>query len=199
MSNSLRVNSRVGASGFYSLYCARQRGAVELRSIMPIDDPYRLLHENGSNQRITFSVERGSVFLDLLDTGWGFLFLISDRLVRVLTDEKVTGWSPWEAIVRMPDGGGRSDYKGLSVQGSAGPIDVGAGQATLKPRRYGSGGAISTRLGLPFEQSSWDGTDIFVPSGTGYILCVERVRELFRKHGVTNARLTPIEEIEQLE
>jgi len=185
------------SSRFYSLYCTRIPAAIEVRNVTPIDDPYRLLSGNADDHPRVFSVEGGRTFQDLIDTGWGFLFLISTRLVRLLTQEKVTGWSAWNAVIRMPGGPERLDYKGLSVRGRAGSVGERAGQVNLKPRRYGSG-AVAVRTGLHFEDSTWDGSDMFVPAGTGFVLCVERVRDLFRDHNVTNASFKAIEKIEQL-
>ena len=66
---------------------------------------------------------------------------------------------------------------------------------TLPPPRP-EGKATQAHIGFTFDQSRWDGSDIFWVSNT--IVVVERVHKLFKSNRVTNVRFTPILEVEML-
>ena len=41
---------------------------------------------------VIFTQDHGKKLTDILDTGWPGLFLISDRLKKILEENKLTGW-----------------------------------------------------------------------------------------------------------
>jgi hypothetical protein len=59
--------------------------------------------------------------------------------------------------------------------------------------RYGGASSIH---GFALEQGTWQGEDVFRPRGLyGRIVVSERFAELASRHGLTNVKLTPIEEL----
>jgi hypothetical protein len=52
--------------------------------------------------------------------------------------------------------------------------------------------------GLFFDDSSWDGTDVFAPMGSGFVCVVRRVKELFETKGFTNMRFNSLAAVARL-
>ena len=50
--------------------------------------------------------------------------------------------------------------------------------------------------GFHFPLESWDGNDFFTPEGSGRIIVTERVKNLFKKHKVTNVVFQNLEDEE---
>jgi len=63
----------------------------------------------------------------------------------------------------------------------------------------GGGGRAIELVGLLFDPSSWNGSDLFMPRGRTRRLVTSRVAQLLRGAGVTNLRLGRIVENRRLE
>jgi len=106
-----------------------QAGAVGLKTQAgkgPIlADHWELIKGNffGINFPVVFKQDYGKKLLDILDTGWPSLYLISDHLKNTLETNKLTGWKSYPARVYDKKGVEVMGYNGFSITGRCGPID----------------------------------------------------------------------------
>jgi hypothetical protein len=138
----------------------------------PPDSPPRLYHGMGRAQPS--------------DIVWPMAAMppfISDRVIGLLTDHNVTGWSSFP--VEIIDRHGtlhRTHHRLMITATPCGPIDWLRGELierTEVPRgRYYRGGW--------FDPATWDGSDLFYSQNWGFPLVVERVRNLFVRAKIKN-------------
>lgn len=113
--------------------------------------------------------------------------LISQRVVDLLAAEDVSGWDTFPVEVRDKNGSGVGGYSGLVVTGRCGPIRDRLSEII---NEIMPGGIVKRYKGWYFDLPTWDGSDIFVTEGGGVLRFVrERVRALFVRHKVRNAKL----------
>jgi hypothetical protein len=111
-------------------------------------------------------------------------FLISERVVRLLSKASVTGWHPREAEVVRENGVALPGYCLLVVTGRVGAIKTVVNRAVP-----------GKRLPLPipiFDSSTWDGSSIFRPQGSGVVLVLDSVKALADDASISNAEFVPI-------
>jgi hypothetical protein len=141
----------------------------------------------------------GSTPKDLVGTESVDIKLFSDRAIDVLRNGHFTGWKTYP--VELFDRNGRRipGYRGLAVSGRSGPIDPKRSAqferiSKLNPRR-----TIQVWRGLLFDPSSCDGSDMFQPMGTAFMLVTEPVKDAFEKAKITNVRFQKITEMERFQ
>ena len=120
-----------------------------------------------------FRAVKGRRFLDFLSTDSG-PFLMSRRVVDILTSAKFTGFSCFPVI--LSDRAGRElqhSYFSISVFGRVGPRDP---QNPL----------------ISFDLDSWDGSDIFMTKSTDNCLALRSVIEAVTSIAPTNLDFYPI-------
>lgn len=66
---------------------------------------------------VEFIVQGGTKLRDLIDTRTVTLLLISDHVRRVFEDNGVTGWKPYDVIVRRKSGELIPGFNGISIVG----------------------------------------------------------------------------------
>jgi hypothetical protein len=110
--------------------------------------------------------------------------IVSARVIALLQDSAVSGWSSYPVEVLNRDGEVLEGYAGLSIIGRCGRMEF---ERSLEvPKEYPAG-TFPVYKGLFFPPESWDGSDFFMPSdGTLYVFAVDRVQKLFRKARITN-------------
>jgi hypothetical protein len=140
----------------------------------------------------------GKTPYDLVGTGFAAFHLISDRVVASLRGEGFTGWRSYPAAVHTKGGEVISGYQGLVVTGKCVPTDPTAAREALAPPPNRRGQSTLVRQGLYFDPATWDGSDLFVPEGTGWIIVMEPVKEALTRARVTNIGFGRLTEIEQM-
>ena len=135
---------------------------------------------------LRFKRAEGSIPLDFVQTTLFVPYLVSDRVVEALSD--LSGWRTFAVDFE--------GYHGLSITGRSGPpVDEWSEEVTIPPRA--PGGRPGRRLkGLYFDPDEWDGSDVFVPDGTAFVIVRGAVADALRKIGATNVLLTPLPELE---
>ena len=126
---------------------------------------------------------RGTVG-DFVWTGEVALVLMSGRVVGALRRDRVTGWSTYPVRLEGIEAADTPMFFGLQITGRCGPLDRSRGEWVHKDDEPGK-----QLRGLFFEETSWDGSDFFIPSGSLHIFVSERVKECLKREKVTNARL----------
>lgn len=135
---------------------------------------------------VTFQIQSGKKFLDILDTGWPSLYLISDRLKTILEEQGLTGWLSFSIKLLDKNNNLIQGYHGLSVKGSCSCIDYEA--CEIIEKRYVEDGPICKFYkGMPIK--NWDGSDFFTPIGTFEIVVSKKAADLLKKNKITNVSL----------
>lgn len=141
---------------------------------------------NGIEFPVTFEIQSGKNFLDILDTGWPSLYLISDRLKTILEENKLTGWIAFPIKLFDKNHNLISGYYGLSVRGVCSQIDY--EPCDIIEKRYVEHGPICKFYkGVPIKE--WDGSDFFTPNGTFEILVSKKAADVLKKSKITNLTL----------
>jgi hypothetical protein len=89
-------------------------------------------------------------------------------------------------------------YSLLQITGRAGPIDDSRSQMVWCEPERPVGDRYPAWVGLYFALDSWDGSDLFVPAHSGFVIVTERVKAAFEDEGITNVSLTPLLEVKRL-
>jgi hypothetical protein len=145
------------------------------------------------NFPVVFKQEYGEKFTDILDTGWPSLFLISDKMKKILEENKLTGWKTFP--IRLYDKKGKEifGYHGFSVAGKCGPTTYEKSEI-IEKRMVPTGPICKFYKGVFVE--NWDGTDFFTPEGTYETFITKKAAEVLKKAKITNLRLKNLADYE---
>jgi len=137
----------------------------------------------------------GGYLSDFLWTAFPPLVCVSQRVVELLRDSDVSGWSLYPVEVfgrrREPLPG----YHGFSVIGPECARDRSRSQVVDKRPPAPGGRGYQVYRGLYFYEKEWDGSDFFRVRDTATVV-TEKVYRLFKRAKVTNVLLVPLPEVE---
>ena len=183
---------------FYRMAEEFTRGAVRVRALDAINDPWGLLHGAWhAGTRIRFKVSQGETYHHFLWSAHPAVVLVSAYVLDAWRGLRVSGWTTYDVeLIGRPSS--PSTYSGLVVNGVAGPIDDRLSTPVVLPPRAPGGSAKRGLRGLYFDPTTWDGSDVFCPRGTSWILVAERVRESLLTLGIRNLLLERLPDVERL-
>jgi hypothetical protein len=124
--------------------------------------------------------------------------LIHCRIRDLLLEERVTGWTTYPVLLSGKNGKPYPDYVGLSVLGRCGTQDLTRSSVVVK--QY-PGGWFPHLKGQYFDESSWDGHDLFMErrnargSGNAAIFASEKVVQAAWRAKVTNVSFTRLTDV----
>ncbi len=173
---------RLGKTG-YSDWLTEEQAWLLFRGQLKLADPLRL------------GAYRGGHPSDFLWSGFPPIVCVSQRVVDLLTEHKVTGWSVYPVQLFGRKGEPLAGYHGFSVIGPECRRDRSRSQIVTKPPTAPGGMSYQVYKGLYFDESQWDGSDFFRVRGTATVV-TEKVYRLFKKAKVSNVRLIPLAEVE---
>lgn len=129
------------------------------------------------------------------DIAWGqstdWLYL-SPRVQQLFSKNNLTGWTTYPIVLHNKAGVVCTGYAGLSIVGRCGPIDRQGGQ--LAPGESAES-KFALRVGLYFDETTWDGSDFFCPAGNNsYMFATEKVKNVFEQHDIGGFEFTPLTE-----
>jgi hypothetical protein len=147
-----------------------------------------------------------TVHLDREDTPQDVIWLenaagaiISDRVVDLLQQHKLTGWMAYPVTIISPSGATRPGYQGLGVTGRCGSLNW----THRQPLVAASDSSYTLYRGYTFDADSWDGSDFFLwEVSPGFELfadfpfATEAVKIALEHGGVNNVWLRSLTEIE---
>jgi hypothetical protein len=139
----------------------------------------------------------GAVPMDVVWTTSVHPLIVSSRLVDLLEENRITGWSRYPVTVLDREGDEADTYYGLVVTGRCGVIDLTRSEIEL---RQMPGGFFPEFRGHYFDPESWDGSDFCVPfhdrkdSASTQRIVTERVIQLLKRHRVRNIRAVRLTE-----
>jgi len=142
---------------------------------------------------LTFKHERQHKALDILVTG-PYLYLISDRMKKILEENKLTGWNPIYVKLFDIKNNEIPGYYGFSISGRCGPVDY--HKCEIIERRYVENGPlVKEYIGLPIGLEEWDGSDFFLPKGWLGTIITPKAADIFKKNKITNLALTRLSDV----
>ena len=165
-----------------------------------ISDEFRLImgDYSGISFPVKFEQAYGKKLEDVLDTGWPYLYLISERMRDALHLNHLSGWKTFDVRVFDKKKAAISGYYGFSVIGRCGPIDVDKSQIFEK-RPTPQGPAFRYYRGMHIGIEKWDGSDFFMPEKYYGIVVTEKAVEILKKNRISNIKPLNLEEIEMPE
>ncbi len=183
---------QVEATPETSAYIGRETFAIT----MGINVPDRVL---------TFRRVVGKQPMDIISSSFVSIYLISGKVVDVLRDNRVTGWTTYPVLIKSNRDKFIDGYHGLVACGRSGSIIDSMSKhiiETIPPQ--GNRKTLLQReawLGLYFDINIWDGCDFFMPADigeeTGHIFVTEKVVNIFRNKRLINFNFTPLSTIYQ--
>ncbi len=163
---------------------------------------FELLTSGGDivKEPVWFKYDSGGEAKDIIFTQSVLIYLVSDRVISILKDNGITGWSTFPVYLFDEQLNPMEGYVGLSATGKAGAIDPDRSVAEHSSlENVLTEKIISKKIGVYFQNDEWDGADIFTPQGAGMILVSEAVVNLFEKNCVSNVRFIPCDKVERFE
>lgn len=168
--------------GFVTARIVTSDGSIAGENDAVISDPARVLHWTSvGGQRRSAVVWTSSHF-----------FLIDEALADALAKAGVTGWIPQPA--ECLDVEVESSYVGFRITGRCGPQDTSRGTWVRDEAAPGPWKVVLR--GLYFDESTWDGSDVFSPQDMYACLLTSKAARVFVEADVENIQLTKAVEFE---
>jgi hypothetical protein len=135
----------------------------------------------------------GREIVDVVWTTDPAIVVVSAPVVSAFEAHGFTGWTTYPVELRNRASESVEGYSGFAVTGRCGPTDDSRGRwvQTDKP-----GAWHSVLQGLYFDETQWDGSDIFMAPHVNYIFVTEPVKKLLRKLKVKNVLLERLTEFQ---
>jgi len=132
---------------------------------------------------------------DVIWTTLAVPVILSAKVISIMKAGDFAGWSTYPVLVKSKDGEVIDGYVGLSVTGRCGTIDDSRCECVA---REFPGGVFPMYRGLYFDDSQWDGSDIFCSENeSGYIFVTHDVKSAFEHARIRNVLFQPVSEIER--
>ena len=151
----------------------------------------------GNYNKISFPVqfkqEYGTKFKDMLNTGFGSLYLISDKMKAILEQNKLTGWKTFPVEVFDKRGNKIAGYHGFSVIGKCNSTSFDKSEI-IEKRLVPEGPTCKYYKGIFIE--GWDGSDFFCPDEEAWIFVTESAAEKLKENKLTNVQLKSLADVE---
>lgn len=193
------MSTHVDASEFYLVSEAFTPGALRVRALRSLDEFAVLRGDSVPEVDLpTFERGDGREPLDLVGTSYSTLWLVSDHLVRTLRENGITGWSTYPLTILDSGGPPLVGYRGFVVSGRCGPIDESRSREVSRPSPVAGQPPYKAWIGLYFAPESWDGSDLFLPSGTGYVLATLKAKRALEGARVRNVGFEALPSVERL-
>ncbi|MHB1295630.1 MAG: hypothetical protein ACYC4R_11625 [Anaerolineae bacterium] len=133
------------------------------------------------------------------DLMWGYSvssIIISQRVVDLFQAEGFAGWSTYPVTVRDRESTLLEGYYGLAVTGRSGPLQRERSSREPRPPVLPGLPERAVYRGMYFDESRWDGTDIFLIWGGLYLIVKETVKKVLERAKVRNVIFTTLRDYE---
>jgi len=133
---------------------------------------------------------------DLTDFIWtdaAVLRLVSHRVLALLRESRISGWSTFPVEVSDRNGEPIGGFEGFSVIGRCGQLNP---AMSIPTQKEFPGGIFPYFRGYYFKPESWDGSHVFSPEGRVDIFVTGVVRDLLRQSKTKNVEYRAITGIE---
>ncbi len=191
MSNFFEFNSKMSSPKYHAYLTGYEGVCVGL---IPQD---RLLlgDYEGFTFPLTFRHQKQHKSLDILDTGTGSFYLISDKMKCLLEENKLTGWKTFSIKLLDKKNIEIQGYHGLSVLGRCGPINFNNSEIVYRE-------VLSYRppwkfyKGYQFDLDQWDNSDFFIPKGRLRTIITEKAANILINNKINNLFLINLLDVE---
>ena len=174
------------------------KGALHVKPITSIPDPFAIARGDiDVNKELQFVHSSGSTRFDLVGTECPALRLLSHRFIELLRAEHAAGWTSCPVAITGKKGEAIAGYQVLMVTGRCGPIDNSRSAKVLKMPPPG-GNPYEAWRGFYFDESTWDGSDLFCPGDTAHVIVTDRIRTAAEREKLTNVSFVRLTEVERL-
>lgn len=147
----------------------------------------------GINFPVVFKQDSGKNLTDILDTGHGSLFLISDHMKNILEENNLTGWRTFPVKLYDKKRNEIFNYHGFSIIGRCSHTSY--EKSEIIEKRLIAAGPICKYYKSVFIEE-WDGTDFFIPNKTRHIFITKKAADALINHKITNMLLENLADIE---
>lgn len=158
---------------FYRLASDDKRGEVRVKPFVTYDPVMLKTGILAIEEPLNVKVAEGHKFYDIMCLQDPHNFAVSERIHNLMISSSINGWRSYRLAIE----GHEEQYWGIQVLGRAGSI-VNREEGFV--------------TGLSFDQSTWDGTDIFILKDTVLTIASERLRDLLVDAKATNTALTAL-------
>lgn len=203
MDSTSTSRSLLNSERLYLLGDDLDRNALRVGTDVALD-PYALLRaEYRPTQPIVFRQSLGRTIGDVIGTGHGVIFLVSDRFIATLTNHRFTGWTTFPIEILLINGSPLPGFHGFAVTGRCGRVDRSRGERVIVPPTSPRGHPVAAVRGVYCDVSKWDGTEVFVPQADGnkrpaYVFVLESVKEAIERAHLTNVSLQRSTDVEEI-
>ena len=162
---------------------------------LAIDDFALLVGNVIPEALIPFKRHQGRYLNDLIWTT-GYTVLVSGRIVTLLRDGGFTGWNTYPIELHDKRGEAMPGYHGFSVAGRCGPINHSRSRKAWRGPLVPKGRKFEVYCGMFFEDDQWDGSDIFLPRTSAFIIVAERLKQALEEMKIRNVRFERLTTLE---
>jgi hypothetical protein len=170
----------------------------------PTSSPIAWVNELATGRRrptatLRFDQTEGSSWPDLVGTTLASVRLVSERVLSAFAASGVTGWEGIPVDVHRADGHAVRGYHLFVVKGRSGPIDN-ARSVQVDRIRLVKGSQRSSKVwrGLFFDESTWDGSDVFAPGRSAFCFVTQKVKDTLERENATNFSIRALVDIERV-
>lgn len=161
---------------FYLIESANKRGAIRIEPTIEYDGLSMLDKTSPLILNNHFIIASGNISYDLLEFADSSFFAISEKFRSILELNKVEGWNCFPIRIENLD----DKYFGIYIESQAGPI-LNLNEVNNFEVEH-----------CEFDESSWDGCDIFTLKDTLLVVCSEKVKDLLEFNKLSNVRFSPL-------
>lgn len=163
---------------FYDVAIKREKDEALIESMIKYDQVRLKKSEFTPPEPFEMRISEGHVLYDIVGFQDTSNFAVSARVYSLLKEHNITGWKAYRISIK----GNNEEYYGLQIVGRCGKLE--------QPKDPGF------YKGYKFAFDTWDESDLFSPNETVLLFCTKRVRDLFKKHKISNVELTDIGEVQ---
>jgi len=174
---------RLGTKG-YSDWLAKEQASALFRGELKLQYPLQL------------GAYMGGQATDFLWSSLTPLLVVSQKVVGLLEECRLTGWATYPVEVYDRKGDRLEGYSGFAITGRAGKRNRSRSRIITKPAPAPGGRSREVYKGLYFDEGQWDGSDIFLVGGIKVV--TRPLQQALKQAKVTNVRFTPLPDVEIL-
>jgi hypothetical protein len=146
---------------------------------------------------VTLKPAMGGRPMDILWSSFPPVLCVSQKIIDIFKKNNFKGWGIYPVKIYDKQSVLLPGYNGFSVISTVGNQDISRSKIFVKPPPTPKGKPMEMYHGLYFDESKWDGSDIFRVEAA-HIIITKAVRDVLKKNKIRNILLTPLTEHEIL-
>lgn len=180
-----------GLTGFAALWAMVEvfsASALRVQLHDQIDAKALLRGEWRPDRPVRVAQSEGHSIRDYVGATTVAVNLLSPKVLSALRQVEATGWS---SCPIEPVGEGLTPLKGheiLVVSGRCGPIDPYLSELCWREAAAPGGRTVRALRGLLFDPRSWDGSDVFCPRGSLFVMMTSKAKSAIEATAATGLR-----------